>query len=95
MKQRSVATVADLLAIPEAQRSHEIIDGELVRKPVASARHGGAQAGVVVQIGGPYGRRPGGRRPGGWRFATETEIAFAEDQVFRPDVAGWRRSAPR
>ncbi len=56
-----------------------------------SARHGGAQAGVVIQIGGPYGRRPGGRRPGGWRFATETEILLADDQIYRPDVVGWRR----
>jgi hypothetical protein len=36
-------------------------------------------------------RRPGGRLPGGWWFATETEAAFAESDVYRPDVAGWRR----
>jgi Uma2 family endonuclease len=85
------ATLADLLAIPEAERFHEIIAGELVKKPMPSARHGGAQAGLAARIGGPYGRRPGGRSPGGWRFATETEILFDQHDVYRPDIAGWRR----
>ena len=40
---------------------------------------------------GPYDRRPGGNGPGGWWFATEVEIQLADTQVFRPDVAGWRR----
>src|SRR5690606_25519968 len=30
------------------------------------------------------------RRGGGW-FATEVEIWFEDTQVFRPDIAGWRR----
>ncbi len=84
------ATLADLLAIPEAHRRHEVIEGVLVEKEAASGRHGGAQ----LQLGhklAPYNRRPGGRWPGGWWFATETEIMFADTQVFRPDVAGWRR----
>jgi Uma2 family endonuclease len=85
------ATLADLLAIPEPERFHEIIDGELVRKAMPSARHGGAQAGLVARVGGPYNRRPGGRAPGGWRFATETEILFEDREIYRPDVAGWRR----
>lgn len=55
-KQRPRATLADLLAIPEAERFHEIIDGELVEKAMPSGRHGGAQAGIVIRIGGPYAR---------------------------------------
>lgn len=84
------ATIADLLAIPEERRRHEIIDGVLVEKEAASGRHGGAQV-KVVEIIGPYNRRPGGRWPGGWWFATEVEIELATHQVVRPDVAGWRR----
>ncbi len=84
------ATVADLLAIPEEHRRHEIIDGVLVEKEAASGRHGGAQVRIARRLG-PYDRRPGGRWPGGWWFATEVEIQLAETQVFRPDVAGWRR----
>ncbi|MEO7331286.1 MAG: Uma2 family endonuclease [Minicystis sp.] len=89
--QRAPATIADLLAIPEHERFHEIIDGELVRKAMPSFLHGGTQAGLTGRLDGPYNRRPGGRWPGGWRFATETEILFEDQQVYRPDVAGWRR----
>jgi Uma2 family endonuclease len=85
-----LATIADLLAIPEERRRHEIIDGVLVEKEAASGRHGGAQGRLFRQLG-PYDRKPGGRSPGGWWFATEVEIKLAETEVFRPDVAGWRR----
>jgi Uma2 family endonuclease len=84
------ATVADLLAIPEERRRHELIDGVLVEKEAASGKHGGAQGRIFRRLG-PYDRRPGGRWPGGWWFATETEIQLSDRRVFRPDVAGWRR----
>jgi Uma2 family endonuclease len=84
------ATIADLLAIPEERRRHEVIDGVLVEKEAASGRHGGAQGRLFRRLG-PYDRGPGGRWPGGWWFATEVEIRFEDQQVFRPDVAGWRR----
>jgi Uma2 family endonuclease len=85
------ATVDDLLAIPEAERFHEIIDGELIRKAMPRFRHGGAQFQLSIRLGGPYARRPGRGAPGGWRFATEVENLFEPSQVYRPDVAGWRR----
>lgn len=84
------ATIADLLAIPEDRRRHEIIDGVLAEKEAASGRHGAAQVRLAQRLG-PYDRRPGGRWPGGWWFATEVEIQLAESQIFRPDIAGWRR----
>ncbi|WP_437591151.1 Uma2 family endonuclease [Sorangium sp. So ce1000] len=85
------ATVADLLAIPEERRFHEIIDGELVQKAVPSFEHGDAQSAIVAHVKNPFQRRPGGRWPGGWWFATEIEVEFMPDQVYRPDVVGWRR----
>ena len=85
------ATLDDLLAIPASERFHEIIDGELVRKAMPSLRHGLAQAGITEELGGPFGPRSRGRGPGGWIFATEVEILFAPSQIYRPDVAGWRR----
>lgn len=85
-----MATIVDLLAIPEERRRHELIDGVLVEKEAASGRHGGAQARLSRTLG-PYDRRPGGRWPGGWWFATEVEVQFEDTEVFRPDVAGWRR----
>jgi Uma2 family endonuclease len=84
------ATVADLLAIPEERRRHELIDGVLMEKEAASGRHGRAQGRLFRRLG-PYDRRPGGRWPGGWWFATEVEVQFEDSQVFRPDIAGWRR----
>jgi Uma2 family endonuclease len=85
-----LATLADLLAIPEEERNHEIIDGELVPKEATTGRHGGAQGRIFRELG-PYDRRPGGRWPGGWWFATEAEILLADTRIFKPDVAGWRR----
>jgi Uma2 family endonuclease len=85
------ATLEDLLAIPGEERRHEIIDGELVEKGAATGEHGGAQADLVTTLNSRFGRRPGGRWPGGWWFATEVEILFPREQVFRPDVVAWRR----
>ncbi len=84
-------TVADLLAIPEEQRFHEIVDGELLQKALPSAKHGAAQV-ATSQLLRPFNRRLGGSGgPGGWWFASETEVELAPDQVYRPDVCGWRR----
>lgn len=84
------ATIADFFAIPEEHRRHEIIGGVLVEKEAASGRHGRAQVRLARRLG-PYDRRPGGRLPGGWWFATEVEVLFDEADIFRPDIAGWRR----
>ncbi|WP_437730014.1 Uma2 family endonuclease [Sorangium sp. So ce1335] len=85
------ANLADLLAIPEEQRFHEIVDGELVRKARPSGPHGRAQRVLGGRIGDPYDRRPGGRLPGGWWIVTETEVLLEQEHVYRPDVLGWRR----
>lgn len=85
------ATAADLLAIPEERRFHEIIDGELIHKAAPSFEHGDAQSAIVAHVKIPFQQRPGGRWPGGWWFATEVEVELAPDQVYRPDVVGWRR----
>jgi Uma2 family endonuclease len=84
------ATIADLYAIPEELRRHELVDGEIMEKGAATGEHGAAQAGLVTALGSRFSRRPGGRWPGGWWLATEVEIVFGDD-VFRPDVVGWRR----
>lgn len=91
-KGSGTATLADLLAIPEDQRRHEIINGELVEKKAASGEHGRAQGRVISQLGGAFDRKPGGPKgPGGWWFATEVEVALAPNQIYRPDIVGWRR----
>ena len=84
------ATIADLIAIPEEDRRHEIIDGFLVEKGAATFPHGLAQGNVRAWLE-PYARSPAGRSPGGWWFVHEVEIILETSQVFRPDVTGWRR----
>ena len=84
------ATLADFLAIPEEERFHELIDGEVIEKASPNGAHGRAQSRVTIRVGGPFDRRPGGRWPGGWWFATDVEIAFGDD-ICRPDVVAWRR----
>jgi Uma2 family endonuclease len=85
-----LATIDDLLAIPEGSRFHEIIGGELVEKARASGPHGYAQSQVVGQIGS-FNRRSGGGRSGGWWIVTEVEIELGPHEIYRPDVSGWRR----
>lgn len=85
------ATIEDLLAIPEGERFHELVGGELIRKADPSGDHGGAQSGLVGWLQWPFQRPPGRGGPGGWWFATEVEVQLATGDVVRPDVAGWRR----
>jgi Uma2 family endonuclease len=87
---RGTATVADLLAIPEERRFHEVVGGELVEKAAPSFEHGDAQSAVVAELKRTF-QRPPGSGGTGWWIVTEVEVELAPDEVPRPDVAGWRR----
>jgi Uma2 family endonuclease len=87
---RRVATVEDLLAIPEEARFHELLGGEIIRKATPSGEHGNAQGGVVGTLRTPFQRPPGRGGPGGWWIGTEIEVRLRAE-VVRPDVVGWRR----
>lgn len=86
---KRLATVDDLLAIPEDERYHEIIGGELVEKAQATGPHSFTQGQVAGQLG-PFSRRFGGG-PGGWWILVEAQIDLGPRDLYRPDVAGWRR----
>jgi Uma2 family endonuclease len=90
-RDRRHATLHDFLAIPERDRFHELIQGELVQKAAPSGEHGSAQASVVGAIVPLFQRKPGGRAPGGWWIATEVEVLLSTSDIVRPDVLGWRR----
>ena len=85
------ASLEQFWAIPEAERFHELLGGQLIRKATPSGEHGDAQAGVVSAVRTPYQRRPGAGGPGGWWIATEVEVLLETIDVVRPDVLGWRR----
>ncbi len=86
-----LATADDLLRSPEGARM-EVVRGALVEKAAPTGEHADAQSYVALLIKGPFQRRPGGGGgPGGWWILTEVDVEFATHEVYRPDVAGWRR----
>lgn len=89
-KRRGTATTADLLAIPEHERYHELIAGEIIPKATPSAEHGSAQRKLGALID-PFDRTIGSRWPGGWWLMTEVEVELAAHETYRPDIVGWRR----
>jgi Uma2 family endonuclease len=89
---RRSATFDDFWAIPEDERFHEIIGGEILPKAPPSGEHGGAQAVVVGSLMPRFQRLPGGGGgPGGWWIAIEVEVLLDGSDIVRPDVLGWRR----
>jgi Uma2 family endonuclease len=88
---RGGATIEDFLAIPEDERFHELIGGEIIEKAAPSGEHGDAQAGIVAIVRAPFQRGSGQGGPGGWWIQTEVEVQLATGDIVRPDVVGWRR----
>jgi Uma2 family endonuclease len=86
MEAPKLQTVADLMAHPEERV--ELIDGEIVRRPMARAEHGMAQ-GNTREVLGPLQHSDG---PDGWWIATEISVAYEAHQCPSHDLAGWRKS---
>jgi Uma2 family endonuclease len=85
MEARRLKTVTDLIACPDARV--ELIDGAIVRRPMARGEHGMAQ-GNTREVLGPLQHRDG---PGGWWIATEINVAYEAHQCPCHDLAGWRK----
>jgi Uma2 family endonuclease len=85
---RSGFTYEDLLALGPDHRA-ELISGAIVERASPSFEHSTAQ----WALGAFLGSRVRGGDGGGveWWFATEVEVAYAADHVYRHDLAGWRR----
>lgn len=84
-----LATAADLARSPDDVRA-EVISGVLVEKAAPSPDHAYAQTSLVGQLWEPLQRR-GGDRPVGWWILVEVEVELQAHEVYRPDIAGWRR----
>jgi len=84
-------TLSEFWAIPESERFHEFVAGELIEKAAPTGEHGDAQAGIVGAVRPAFQRRSGGSGPGGWWIVTEVEVLLDTGDVVRPDVLGWRR----
>lgn len=80
----------ELLARGEDARL-ELVNGALCAIET-SGEHADAQAGVVTAVRSRYHGRPGGDGPpGGWWIYVEPTIMLSIHEVYRPDLAGWRR----
>ncbi len=83
------ATYADLLALPVDVRA-EIVDGQIVTMPSPRPRHSNSARALGRFVGGPFHDDDGFGGPGGWWILLDVDVQFGND-VFRPDVSGWRR----
>jgi Uma2 family endonuclease len=92
VERRSLGTAADLATLPGDARA-EVVGGEILEKASPTAEHSGAQGGLVAFLGFRFhrGGGGGGGRPGGWWILPEIEVELEVNEVYRPDVAGWRR----
>jgi Uma2 family endonuclease len=82
MEALKLATLADLLECPEERV--ELINGEIVRRPMARAEHGLVQSATTIELGA-FTR---GHDPGGWWIATEVSSSIPRTRVRE-------RSSPR
>jgi Uma2 family endonuclease len=85
METYQLKTLDDLLASPEERI--ELIDGEIVRRPMARSEHGVVQNRASVELG-PFDRKSG---PGGWWIITEVNVNYELHQCPSHDIAGWRK----
>jgi Uma2 family endonuclease len=88
---RRKSTLDEFWAIPEHERFHELIGGEIIPKATPSGEHGDAQSWIVGIVKPRFQRSPGPGGPGGWWIATEVEVVLDGTEIVRPDVLGWRR----
>jgi Uma2 family endonuclease len=86
---KKTATVQDYLAEPESSRV-ELLRGALVEREATGPRHGRALLRLGASVTQRFDRKPGGRFPGGWWTVSDVAVRF-DDEVLRPDLAGWRR----
>lgn len=86
----TLATYADLLALPEDSRA-EVIAGEVIASPSPLPRHSHVQGSARNFIGGPFQDDDGRGGPGGWWIFVEVDVALGPHDIVRPDLAGWRR----
>ena len=85
MEALKLKTVEDLLTWPDER--YELIDGDIVQRPMARGEHGMVQGNTTAELG-PLSRKKG---PGGWWIATEISVAYETHQCPSHDLAGWRK----
>jgi Uma2 family endonuclease len=87
MEAQKFKTIEDLEEAWLKDERLELINGEIVKRPMASFEHGAIQGDIRAEI--DLFRRKNGS--GGWWFATEVSVCYNEHQTPIHDVAGWRK----
>jgi Uma2 family endonuclease len=85
MEALKLRTVDDLIQAED--EGVELIDGEIVRRPMARFEHGLAQLALADEV--QLLRRRDG--PGGWWIVSEISVRYGEHQCPSHDLAGWRK----
>lgn len=85
---RRLATVVDL-PVERDHRAYEIVMGTIVEKASPTFEHGEAQGAAAAHARRFRGRDGGGSS--GWWIAVEVDVELEPHELYRPDVAGWRR----
>lgn len=86
---RMPVTLAEYVALPEGH-DFELVRGTLVRKAAPTGEHGTISLGIGGTLFGGFGGGRGGNGLGGWWLASDVDLLLGDD-VFRPDLVGWRR----
>jgi len=85
LEAKNFHTVDDLMQSGEERI--ELIDGEIIRRPMARSEHALVQAGISDEIAF-YKRKDG---LGGWWIMSEISVMYNEHQCPSHDLAGWRK----
>jgi Uma2 family endonuclease len=86
MEAPRLSTVDDLLTWPDNQPV-ELIDGEIVRRPMSRFEHGQVQTGLIGQSF-PLVMQ---EQPGGWWILPEISVRYSAHHCPSHDLAGWRK----
>ena len=85
MEARKLKTVDDL--VQSNDERVELINGEIVKRPMARSEHALIQSGISDEIS-LFKRKDG---PGGWWIMPEISVKYSEHQCPCHDLAGWRK----
>jgi len=83
---RKLKTIDDLMQCEDERV--ELINGEIVRRPMARSEHALVQSGISDEVS-LFKRRDG---LGGWWIMPEISVRYNEHQCPSHDLAGWRKA---
>ena len=87
MEAKRLKTLDDLEQACLEDERCELINGEIVKRPMPRSEHAIAQGRTFGELG-VFDRNSG---PGGWWIMTEISVQYNEHQCPCHDLAGWRK----